>query len=149
MLLVLSFLFRLLVGVYSMMIFINDQTASAPEHVLLIKKYTMKKYHFFFPVLFVVGALLFSACEEDEPTKDSGYCNTEASLIGPDYRLCACCGGWFIQIEGETYRALTLPEEFTNSLALYSLPLDIYVEWSPVETPCLGDEIIVDCLEVR
>ncbi|MEO1260039.1 MAG: hypothetical protein AAFZ15_14695 [Bacteroidota bacterium] len=109
----------------------------------------MKKYNLVLFVLFVVGGILLTACKDDEPAVKKSDCTTEASLIGMDARRCACCGGWFIQIESETYRALTLPEEFTNTLALYSLPMDIYVDWSPETTPCLGDEIVVDCLEAR
>ena len=119
------------------------------ELTSIYEKKVMKYSTFFGIILLNFGLFLFVACGDDEQKITADHCTTEATLIGLDARECACCGGWFIEIEGDTLRALTLPEEFVNSLALYTLPLDIYVEWAPDATPCLGDEIEVECLEVR
>ena len=75
---------------------------------------------------------------------DDGLLETENGLItGPDYRLCACCGGYFIEIGNETYRFWNVPE--SSSLDLINADFPIYVEvgWIPQEDACIGDEIEV------
>ena len=94
----------------------------------------------------ILGAItFFSACCEDHDD-DPGYCSEEGIILGIDYRECACCGGWFIEINSDTLRALDLPQEFQENLNEDEFPLPVYLEWSPDETPCLGDEIEIDCI---
>ena len=103
----------------------------------------MKNYIWFFAIIFGAGAFMFSACcDDDGPT----YCSEEVTIIGEDYRDCACCGGWFIEIDGDTLRAVDLPQEFKESFNSNEIPLQVYMEWSYDETPCLGDEIEVECI---
>ncbi len=102
----------------------------------------MKNYIWLFNIIFGAGAFMFSACCDDEPS----YCAEEATIIGEDYRECACCGGWFIEIDDDTLRAVDLPQEFKESLDFNEIPLQVYMEWSHNETPCLEDEIEVGCI---
>lgn len=62
----------------------------------------MKKLLF----LFIVGLLSLSACKKEKLFVDG-------TLIGIDYRKCASpmCGGWFIEIKGDTLRFLEMPEK--------------------------------------
>lgn len=68
-------------------------------------------------------------------------CPDEARVLGGDYRECMCCGGWFIEIQSDTFRFQTLPEGSDIELDQNKMPIDVYVEWEKVEEPCLGDEI--------
>jgi len=106
----------------------------------------MKNRIFLFAMLLGLGAFLVPACcpcDDEEPE----YCSDEGLLLGADPRDCACCGGWFIEIEGDTLRANALPEEFINSFDYSDLPLPVLLEWEHDATPCLGDEIEVECIK--
>ena len=105
----------------------------------------MKKHIWLATILFGFGIFLYSSCCEEEP----GYCTEEGIITAVDYRECACCGGWFIEIGGDTLRAPDLPQEFKEGLDSNEFPLPVYLEWSPNETPCLGDEIEVPCIRRR
>lgn len=78
------------------------------------------------------------ACKEEGPKFDNGM------ITGQDLRLCACCGGWIINIDDVNYRFQTLPP-MTKDIDLYNSTYPIYVQlaWKPVKNPCLGDEIKV------
>lgn len=104
----------------------------------------MKRLIFFFTVCFL-AVTCFSTCD-DEDNFDDCYCSEEAVIIGIDYRECACCGGWFIEIDNDTLRAIDLPTDFQLSLGVDEYPLPVYLEWNPMENPCLGDEINVECI---
>lgn len=105
----------------------------------------MKKLLFFILVL-IVAALIYPGCCDDD---DLGYCSEKAIILEVDYRECACCGGWFIEIGEDTLRAIDLPLEFRQSLQVDEYPLPVYLEWTPMEEPCLGDEIEVECIRRR
>ncbi|MBK7337449.1 MAG: hypothetical protein IPJ00_15375 [Saprospirales bacterium] len=83
--------------------------------------------------LFVLFASMASTCE----TGDTG------NIIGMDYRRCASpyCGGYYIEIEGDTMRFLEQPAktdiEFTGQMA-YPVPVKVVWrkydnEWKDVE----------------
>lgn len=104
----------------------------------------MKKYIWLIALTLSIGGFLFSACCDDDDVPV--YCSEEGVIIGIDFRECACCGGWFIEIEDDTLRAMVLPQPFTETLDPNEFPLPVYLEWSPDEEPCLGDEIDVYCI---
>lgn len=104
----------------------------------------MSKPLIFLTMLAGLFFFLFQACCDDED--NDIYCEEQGTIIGVDYRECACCGGWFIEIGDDTLRAWTLPQEFAQSLDPMSLPVPVLLEWSPKENPCLGDEIDVECI---
>ncbi|MBK6903669.1 MAG: hypothetical protein IPH04_12930 [Saprospirales bacterium] len=83
--------------------------------------------------LFFLFALTASTCETGVP----------ANIIGMDYRRCASpyCGGYYIEIEGDTMRFLEQPAktdiEFTGQMA-YPVPVKVVWrkydnEWKDVE----------------
>ncbi|MDX1941752.1 MAG: hypothetical protein SFU99_14425 [Saprospiraceae bacterium] len=91
---------------------------------------------------FTVILLTFSCHDAERDFRSEGL------ITGPDARLCVCCGGWFIQIEGEPYRAYLSAEQFrTLNIDLSELPLPVRLDWELQSQPCLGDEIIVTRIE--
>lgn len=70
-------------------------------------------------------------------------------IIGADYRECACCGGWFIEIDGDTLRAQTFPDDFAATLSGDVYPVAVRLRWERDATPCLGDEIEVLAIQRR
>lgn len=97
-------------------------------------------------MMLLIITLLPACCKDDD---DFGYCSTQAVITGVDYRRCFCCGGWFIEIDGEELRALTLPDDFVESFSPGDLPLPVFLEWEREKDPCLGDEIEVSCIRKR
>ena len=96
-------------------------------------------------ILLLVSTIIFYSCcqnHDDEPES----CTEEAVIIGVDSRECFCCGGWFIEIGDDTLRATVLPQTFIFDLDPNEFPLPVFLEWEPEETPCLGDEIEVECI---
>ena len=107
----------------------------------------MKNLWIFLMLLFALGLSLFiNGCDNDCEC-ETDYCSEEGMILDIDPRRCACCGGWFIEIGEDTLRALTLPDEFAQSLDFDEFPLPVYLEWMPVENLCLGDEIKVECIK--
>ena len=93
--------------------------------------------------------LLTACCDDDEDECVPCYCSEKGIVLGEDPRDCVCCGGWFIEIGGDTLRAMTLPQEFIQNNLPGEYPIPVYLEWTPDETPCLGDEIEVECIRLR
>jgi len=106
----------------------------------------MKTRIFLLTILLGLVTTIFSACCEDCGDALPCYCSDDGIIIGQDERDCACCGGWFIEIYGDTLRALTLPHDFYQTLEPGEIPLPVYLEWTFDEPLCLGDEILVECI---
>ncbi len=96
----------------------------------------MRLIKYLLPTLILV--ITITSCKK----KEDGY--QKATIIGPDFRFCICCGGTFIEIGDETYR-------FYEKLGFdqSELPLDVKVKWRPLETTCLGDEIIIESVKYK
>ena len=78
-------------------------------------------------LLFMLVSLCFAtSCEKPKLETDS------ALLTGIDARRCASpyCGGWFIEIDGETSRFLEIPAQtdidFNDEL---QFPIPVEVQW--------------------
>lgn len=93
--------------------------------------------------LIVVTVILIGACSEEvnSDLKDIG------TITGEDFRRCMCCGGWFIDINSETYRFSELPGNSNLDLTMEELPIQVYLDWMLDEDACLGDEIIIERIE--
>ena len=50
-------------------------------------------------------------------------------ITGPDIRMCACCGGWYIQIDGSTYEFDSLPGNSNIDLQKDSFPILVKLDW--------------------
>jgi hypothetical protein len=75
-----------------------------------------------FIILSLVLAFTAMSCEKPD------YKNT-GTITGQDVTLCACCGGYFIDINGTQYRfdKSTLPGNFTFEDK--QLPLNVELDW--------------------
>ena len=102
----------------------------------------MKILHCLILLTGIASGLLATGCHKE--------CNCDwdkGIILLTDQRYCACCGGWFIEIEGDTLRAQTLPEPFRTKWGEGPFPMEVRLRWQPDATPCLGDEIEV--LEIQ
>lgn len=96
-------------------------------------------------ILLFLALLNFIACQGDKPDLQS-----EGIITQRDYRKCYCCGGWFIEIEGETYLA-DLSGEQTTALDLQenALPVEVELNWKKDENACLDNKITVTDIKRR
>lgn len=63
---------------------------------------------------------------------------SNGTIKGPDIAMCACCGGYFIEIEGTQYRfeKTELPDNFTFSDS--QLPMKVELNWELKNQECTG-----------
>lgn len=90
----------------------------------------------------MIPLVFLLSCTEQAPFKN------DATIIGFDFRRCACCGGIFFEIEGDTLRSPIWPEGFEFDESKDSLPIDVKLNWDYSSDPCLGDEIEVYSLKI-
>ncbi|MEM6768808.1 MAG: hypothetical protein AAF655_27975 [Bacteroidota bacterium] len=106
-------------------------------------------------ILFLLGLFIMITGCENESTAEVHECTpesgVEASILGRDFRRCACCGGWFIAIADSTYRFQTFPDcsEIEGLADEASYPIPVTIEFSLDPNPCLGDEIFLEKLVRR
>ena len=50
-------------------------------------------------------------------------------ITEPDIRMCPCCGGWYIQIDGSTYEFDSLPSKSNMNLQKDSFPILVKLDW--------------------
>ncbi|MBK8503339.1 MAG: hypothetical protein IPL46_14650 [Saprospiraceae bacterium] len=86
--------------------------------------------------------LAIVACNKEDSATSNGI------LIGIDFRKCASpmCGGWFVEIEGDTLRFFETPEK--TNFDLHSeiiFPVPVKIEWMRYENEWkeIGDLIKV------
>jgi hypothetical protein len=54
---------------------------------------------------------------------------SEGIITGPDIRMCACCGGWYITVDTAAYEFTTLPENSNIDLQKETFPLKVKLDW--------------------
>jgi hypothetical protein len=92
--------------------------------VCQVKSEAMKN----FILLLLLATLGFSCCDSSDDLSSGN-----AMLTGIDGRKCASpyCGGWFLEMNGETYRFLEVPTDtdidFNSEL---DFPIPVEVEWT-------------------
>ena len=74
---------------------------------------------------------------------------SNGTITGLDVRECACCGGFFIEIDNVTYRFYDEPANSELNLENPTFPIYVRLEWANDANACLGDEIIVFRIEER
>ncbi len=99
----------------------------------------MKKHCILF--LFTL-ALATIACNK----KNDNDTLEAATITQQDLSLCACCGGYFIEIDGIKRRFETLPSNSTIDLQTSTLPLAVKVRWQEKPERCRED--LIDILEI-
>lgn len=98
----------------------------------------------FFSIVVFVSCLLLVSCDKDEPATDLD----RGTIIGQDFTFCVCCGGWFIDINEERYRFKVIPSSADIDLINAEFPIDVWIDWTPQNNPCLGNEIDVISIEL-
>lgn len=97
-------------------------------------------------LLLLVLPLLLASCsqlvdEEVEQYRSSGV------IRGIDRTLCGCCGGYFIEIEGEHLRFTQVPSgsdvEIIDTWDGQQFPIEVELDWHRVQW-CDGKIIVVD-----
>jgi hypothetical protein len=92
--------------------------------------------------LFLSLIFATSCKEQNVPFPTNDY-QSKGIITGGDPRDCACCGGWFIEIDTSRYRFNSLPDSSGINLEKETLPLKVKLDWKKSDHICLGDEIIV------
>jgi hypothetical protein len=89
------------------------------------------------PFILFLSFLMIASCRKNDIEKD-------ALIIGLDSRKCSCCGGWWLEIQGDTRRTLNLPIEFANQIDPNTLPMQVKIRWEKDQlTSCFQDELIL------
>jgi len=85
--------------------------------------------------LLMISTMLVLSCEKTK------Y-ESKGTITGPDLAMCACCGGYFIEIEGTKYRfdKSELPKNFTFTDS--QLPLRVELDWKLKAESCTGSNWI-------
>ena len=69
-------------------------------------------------------------------TKESSYYKSYGTITGADPTMCACCGGWFINIENTQYRIVSMPDNFALELEKETFPVTVRLDWQLITTGC-------------
>ena len=97
------------------------------------------------PKMFLVFIVLLAgiiSCSAQDCLKSSGV------ITGYDFRECACCGGYFIEIDNTKYRFDELPEgSELNLLNNPEFPINVKLDWIPDSVACMPDMIIIQKIE--
>ena len=90
--------------------------------------------------------IILSSCSKD----DSLTFESIAKIKGADLSECACCGGWIIEIDGDTnsQRFEKLPKNSSIDLQNATFPIFVNLNWTKDESYC-GKGIIVDAIELK
>jgi hypothetical protein len=97
----------------------------------------MKKYLL---LLTFISVFLFSFSSCRKPQPEYVW---DGTITGPDYRKCACCGGWFITIDNDEYTFWSVPAGSNLDLEKETFPLKVRLDWKKIEEPCLYNRIEV------
>lgn len=94
-------------------------------------------------LILIFCCLFLVSCETDNPVNQTDNYMNYGKITGEDYRMCACCGGWFITIESKIYRFYNLPDSCGINLQQETYPVFVELDWAVPEKPCMGDIITV------
>jgi hypothetical protein len=93
-------------------------------------------------IIFIV-VILISCTKENSDYKSLG------TITGADPTMCACCGGWFINIENTQYRIVSMPENFAQELAKETFPVTVKLDWQLITTGCPSEFKRITALRIR
>ncbi len=86
-------------------------------------------------------------CDNDDDSQVQF--ESTATILGSDMALCACCGGWKIDINGEEPRKRfsELPQSSNIDLQNTTFPISVQLNWSESNDYC-GNGIIIELIEL-
>jgi len=88
-------------------------------------------------VIFILVIGLITCSKSDEAYQSKGV------ITGQDITMCACCGGWFITIDGENYRFDSFPADSGIILEKETMPLPVELDWQIKPGGCPANRIII------
>ncbi len=99
-------------------------------------------------LLVFFGFIILLGCDNDDDSQASKFEST-ATISGFDMTLCACCGGWVININGQESdrRFSELPQNSNIDLQNSTFPLSVRLNWSESNEYC-GNGIIIESIEL-
>lgn len=81
----------------------------------------------------------FLCCHKEDV---SNY-KSNGKILGPDPRMCACCGGYYIQIDTITYEFDALPDNSNINLQVESFPISVKLDWQLANVAACPDIRII------
>jgi hypothetical protein len=72
--------------------------------------------------IFILGSII--GCR-----KGNNDYKSNGKIMGPDTRDCACCGGWYIEIDSSTYEFDSIPNNSNIDLQKDSYPIFVKLDW--------------------
>ena len=92
-------------------------------------------------IIFIIFAA-FASCNKDNDTYKS-----VGIITGEDLRMCACCGGYFINIDDVTYLIDSLPKNSNLNLQQETYPITVRLDWQLSGSSCPNPRI--DVLRIK
>jgi hypothetical protein len=107
----------------------------------------MKKIKNLFLLLLLATA--FVACKQEASLEKNEW--SDGVITDFDGSLCACCGGYFIEIEGKRYRAWEVPSNMQNffNTADWAPPLKVRLRWERAKTGCAESFKVINVSEME
>ena len=98
-------------------------------------------------LLLVLGLIFFISCDSDDNSETEF--ESTGMISGFDMTLCACCGGWIIDIDGEESenRFTELPQNIDINLETVEFPISVKLNWTESNEYC-GKGIVIESLEL-
>ena len=69
-------------------------------------------------------------------TKENDQYKSVGIITGMDGTMCACCGGWIINIEDVRYLIDSMPDDSNLNLAKETFPVTVKLDWLLVSNGC-------------
>ena len=98
-------------------------------------------------LMLLFGLVILTSCSDYEDSQIQF--ESTATILGFDMTLCACCGGWIINIKGrETKdRFSELPQNSNIDLQNSTFPLSVQLNWSESNEYC-GKGITIESIKL-
>jgi len=104
-----------------------------------------------YSLLLFMALGVLTSCSNDDDNSEIEFEST-AEIKGLDLTLCACCGGWIIEIDGDgtDRRFEELPDDSDidlDSIENDGLPISVKLNWSESDEYC-GNGITIESIEL-
>lgn len=101
-----------------------------------------------YTLLLITGFAFLTSCNNDDDNDSEIKFESTATITGLDLTLCACCGGWIIDIDGEDpdKRFTELPKDSNINLDVDALPISVELNWSESDEYC-GKGITIESIK--
>ncbi|MEO0898836.1 MAG: hypothetical protein AAFY71_20655 [Bacteroidota bacterium] len=94
-------------------------------------------------ILLIVMLLLSTSCLRENQNMN---CD-EVGFMWPDLALCACCGGYFLEVNGDTFRVDEAPQALLDSLFSKGDRTEVNVGYESKDVFCGMDRVDILCGE--